>query len=70
MNRPITGRTPDKDRQAKTLADLRKSGGDKVAVNLPAEAMAHLRAIMGARGYRTKKEAIIEALALLAKKVR
>lgn len=70
MARPKTGGTPDNLRQAKTLAELRKAGGDKVAVNLQAPAMADLATVMSARGYRAKKEAITEALKMLASSIK
>jgi hypothetical protein len=74
MAPPVTtGTTPARVRQAKSLADLRLAGGDKVTANLPAPAIANLRAIMsrlegelGSGPERTRTEAIIFALSVAA----
>lgn len=71
MIRPVTGMalTPAQ-RQVKTLQNLRKAGGDKVAALLPPESMEHLRIVIEANKFdprSAKTEAIIHSLALAAK---
>lgn len=69
--RPRTGRTPDPVRQANSLAELRRNGGDKIAARLPAESMEHLRTVKGKLGGTAgTTEAVIAALEFAAKRMR
>ena len=67
MIRPRTGRTPDNERQAKSLQALRDAGGDKVTVRLPAESLEQLARLQAELELPTKTEAVIYALALATK---
>ena len=64
MIRPRTGRTPDTERQAKSLLALRDAGGDKVTVRLPSESLAQIAALQAEHMLATKTEAVIHALAV------
>lgn len=67
MARPKTaaGPRPDKVRQADSLAELRRNGGDKVCAKLPPETFAKLQRIMAATG-RNRTDAVIAAIDALA----
>lgn len=63
--------TPAKVRQALSLAARREAGGDRLHINLDAEAMTNLRAIQASMGAGTTQTAAIrEALALAARRKR
>jgi hypothetical protein len=64
-----TGGTPAKVRQARSLAARREAGGDRLHINLHAEAMTNLLAIQERMGPgTTQTAAIIEALAIARRK--
>lgn len=64
MGRPKTeqGPTPDKVRQSRSLAELRKAGGDKVAAKLPPESFAALKRCQLRLGTTTSMASITETL--------
>jgi hypothetical protein len=67
--RPVTGGTPAAERQLKSLAELRKSGGDKVCSRLPAKTLDSLKLLQAKLGVKNRSEAIIAAIDALAAKV-
>lgn len=72
MGRPKTeqGPTPDKVRQSRSLAELRKAGGDKVAAKLPPESFAALKRCQARLGTTaTITETIIAAIEALDAKL-
>lgn len=63
MARPITtGTTPGRLRQAKSVAELKKSGGKRAAYNLPPETVRKLTKIKADIGAENETEAVIHAI--------
>lgn len=68
--RPATGRTPDKDRKAKSRAALLEQGGRELRTPLPPEQAAQLDAIKEHHGYDSDRTAVFALLALGVRKVK
>jgi len=68
--RPATGRTPDKDRKAKSRAALLEQGGRELRTPLPPEQAAQLDAIKEHHGYDSDRTAVFALLALGAKRIK
>lgn len=67
--RPRTGRTPDTERQRKSLADLKNAGGRMVRYRAQFENAKQIDAIMAARDLN-QQDAITWALSVAIKKLR
>ena len=67
--RPATGRTPDKDRKAKSREALREAGGRPVSLDLLPEQAAQLDAVKGHHGDASDGAAVVALIAREYKRI-